>query len=66
MNTWRKVLIGVGLGAYIFGFGTLVGVAIEAMRYDRQRTDVLGRYEQALREWKTYRMALEKSAASER
>ena len=34
------------------------------MRFDVQRTAVLTRYEQALREWKTDRMAFEKDAAS--
>ena len=32
------------------------------MRFDVQRTEVLARYEQALREWKTYRIAFEKDA----
>ena len=66
MNTWRKAVIGLGLVAYLLGFGILVGVAIDRMQYDRQRSDVLGRYEQTLREWQTYRMALEKDAAGRR
>ena len=36
------------------------------MRVDRQRSEVLGHYEQALREWRTYRMALEKNAEAQR
>ena len=34
------------------------------MRFDGQRRAVLTRYEQAFSEWKTYRMAFEKDAAS--
>jgi len=41
----------------------LAGTALDRMRFDVQRTAVLARYEQALRDWKTYRMAFEKDAA---
>ena len=41
-----------------------VGMALDRMRFDGQRTAVLTRYELALREWKTYQMASEKEAAS--
>lgn len=66
VNTRRKTLIVFGVAAYLLGFGMLVGVAIERMRYDGHRSEVLGRYEQALREWQTYRMALEMDAAGRR
>jgi hypothetical protein len=49
---------------YLVAFGMLVGVAIERMRYDVQRSEVLGRYEQALHEWQAYRMALENDEAA--
>jgi hypothetical protein len=62
----RKIAIGVGLGVYLVGFGMLAGMLTERMRFDRQRSEVLGRYEQALREWQTYRMALEKHAEAQR
>ena len=39
---------------------------MDRMRFDRQRSEVLGHYEQALREWQTYRMALEKHAEAQR
>jgi hypothetical protein len=39
---------------------------MDRMRFDRQRSEVLGHYEQALREWQTYRMALEKHAEGRR
>jgi hypothetical protein len=44
----------------------LSGMLIDRMRFDRQRAEVLGHYEQALREWQTYRMALEKHAEAQR
>jgi hypothetical protein len=62
----RKIAIGVGLGVYLVGFGMLAGMLTERMRFDRQRSEVLGHYEQALREWQTYRMALEKNAEGQR
>ena len=62
----RKIAIGVGLGVYLFGFGMLTGMLMDRMRFDRQRSEVLGHYEQALREWQTYRMALEKHAEAQR
>jgi hypothetical protein len=61
-----KIAIGVGLGVYLFGVGMLTGVLIDRMRFDRQRSEVLGHYERALREWQTYRMALEKHAEAQR
>jgi hypothetical protein len=56
--------IRVAVGVYLVVFGMLLGVAIERMRYDVQRSEVLGRYEQALHEWQAYRMALEKDEAA--
>ena len=44
------------------GLGMLAGTALDRMRFDVQRTAVLARYEQALHDWKTYRMAFEKDA----
>lgn len=57
-----KRLIGVGLGVYLVAIGTLAGMVIDRMRFDGQRATVLGRYEQALQEWQTYRIALEKAS----
>jgi len=61
-----KTLVAIAVGVYLLGFGMLVGMALDRMRFDGQRTAVLTRYEQALSEWKTYRMAFEKDAASSR
>jgi hypothetical protein len=59
----QKTPVALAVGVYLLGFGMLVGMALDRMRFDVQRTAVLARYEQTLREWKTYRMALEKDAA---
>ena len=60
MNTGRKALCVIGLGLYLVGFGMLAGVAIERMRWDHERAEVLAHYEEALREWHAFRIALER------
>ena len=60
MQARRKALIGIGLGLYLVGFGMLAGVAVERMRFDHKRADVLDRYDEALREWHAFRMELER------
>jgi hypothetical protein len=50
------------VGAYLFVVGMLAGVVVDRIRFDGQRSEVLGRYEQALRDWQADRIALEKSA----
>jgi hypothetical protein len=62
----RKVVIGVGVGVYLFGLGTLTGVALDRMRFDRQRSEVLTHYERMVTDLKAYRMALEKHAGGQR
>jgi hypothetical protein len=44
----------------LVGFGVLAGMTMDRMRYDRQRAEVLARYEQSLTELNAHRMALEK------
>jgi hypothetical protein len=44
----------------------LAGVALDRMRFDRQRSEVIGRYEQALHEWHTIQMAVEKQVERRR
>ena len=58
----RITLVGVMAGTYLLGLGVLAGVVIDRMQFDRQRSEVLHRYEQALQEWHMYRMTLEKDA----
>ena len=61
MNTGRKALCVLGLGLYLLGFGMLAGVAIERMRWDHERAEALARYDEAVREWHAFRIALERS-----
>lgn len=61
-----KTVVGILVGAYLLGVGMLVGMVVDRIRFDGQRSEVLGRYEQALRDWQTYRIALEKSAERRR
>jgi hypothetical protein len=57
----RSTVIAAALGAYLIGLGMLAGVVLDRMHYDRQRAEVLSRYEEALRQWRGYLMTLEKS-----
>ena len=58
----RRLVIGVGLGVYLVGFGLLAGMMLDRMRYDHQRSEVIARYERGLTELNAYRMVLEKLA----
>lgn len=58
--------IRLAIGVYLLVVGMLVGITIDRMSYDVQRSEVLGRYEQALHEWQAYRMALEKDGAAQK
>jgi hypothetical protein len=56
------VTLRIVIGAYLLGLGVLAGVMIDRMWFDRQRSAVLQRYDEALRQWHIERMALEKRA----
>jgi hypothetical protein len=58
----RITVMGVVVGSYLLGLGVLAGVVIDRMQFDRQRSEVLHRYEEALQQWHMYQMALEKDA----
>lgn len=66
MKTSNKIVVGIGLGAYLVGLGVLSGMVIERMWFDAKRAEVIGHYQQALRDWQMYRIALEKSAETPR
>jgi hypothetical protein len=59
-------VIRVGLGVYLVSLGMLVGVMLDRMRFDHQRSEVLARYDQAVRDWQGFRIALEKKAGGQR
>lgn len=41
-------------------------MALDRILYDRQRTEVLQRYEETLREWRAHQMDLEKQSVAHR
>jgi hypothetical protein len=53
-------LIIVTVGLYLLGLGMLLGVVVDRMQFDRHRSEVLSRYEEALRQWHASRMTLER------
>jgi hypothetical protein len=61
----RRLALGVGVGLYLVGLGVLGGMALDRMRYDHQRSEVLARYEQGLTRLNALRMALEQLAGAE-
>ena len=61
----RVTLMGVVVGTYLLGLGVLAGVVIDRMQFDRQRSEVLHHYEEALQQWHGYLMTLEKDAAAQ-
>jgi hypothetical protein len=61
----RRLALGVGVGLYLVGFGVLAGMALDRMRFDQQRSEVLARYEQGLTRLNALRMALEQLAEAE-
>jgi hypothetical protein len=63
MNTSRAKVIGIGLGLYLLGFGMLAGATVERMRFDHRRSQMLARYDRAIREWHAFRIELEKAVA---
>jgi hypothetical protein len=57
------MMAAVHAGAYLAGVGCLVGVAVERVRYDRARAEVIGRYARALETTRAALMQLEREAA---
>jgi hypothetical protein len=62
----RQTALRIAVGLYLVGLGILIGVALDRMRFDRERSDVIGRYEQDLRERHEFQMALEKKNVASR
>lgn len=61
MTRGRLVVLG-GLSLYLFVLGFAGGMASERIRFDRERTAVLHRYDKAVRQWKGFLMAAERRA----
>jgi len=62
----RWWILGGALGLYLIGLGFVGGIAADRIRFDRQRTAVLTRYDEAVRQWHTYLMQLELTPTGER
>jgi len=55
----RRWILGGALGLYLIGLGFVGGIAGDRIRFDRQRTAVLTRYDEAGQQWHAYLMQLE-------
>jgi hypothetical protein len=62
----RKTALRIAIGLYLVGLGILAGGVLDRMRFDRERSEVIGRYEQALREQQEVHMALDKHVEASR
>ena len=63
MGNHGMTFTSVAVGAYLLCFGVLAGMAVERMRYDRHREEVLSRYDHAVSEWQQLRMRWEREEA---
>lgn len=61
MTRGRLVVLG-GLSLYLFVLGFAGGMASERIRFDRERTAVLHRYDLAVRQWHGFLMVAERRA----
>lgn len=57
---WMVVL--GGLSPYLFVLGFAAGMASERIRFDRERTAVLHRYDEAVRQWQAFLMTADRRA----
>ena len=62
----RITMMSVLVGAYLVCFGVLTGIVVDRMLFDKHRSQVLGDYERALRDWHAYQMMLEKATTERR
>ena len=58
---WRRITMLCGVGVYLVVLGFLGGIVAERIRFDRQRTVILQRYDSAVRRVHEQLMALELS-----
>jgi len=56
----RQAVFGFALGMCLVGFGMLAGVAVERIRFDHKRAGILARYDEAVHEWRAFRLELER------
>jgi hypothetical protein len=63
--TWRRILAAGGLGLYALGVAFAIGMVTEHIRFDRERTAVLARYDEAVRQWHQFLMEAEGRAEAD-
>lgn len=62
--TGKRVRVVAGLALYLVILGFAGGIAAERIRFDRQRTAVLHRYDEAVRDWHQFLIGAEMQAAA--
>jgi len=62
----RRMVLAGGLAVYLLVVGFAGGMAAERIRYDRERADVLARYDGAVRERHATLMRVEHAAEAAR
>lgn len=62
MLTRGRVMVLGGVSLYLLVLSFAGGVAVERVRFDRQRAAVLHRYDEAVRQWHQFLMVAERRA----
>jgi hypothetical protein len=62
----RRTVLGGGLAVYLLVAGFAGGMAAERIRFDRERTGMLARYDEAGREWHAILIRVEHAAEAAR
>jgi hypothetical protein len=62
----RRAVLVAAIVLYFTGLGLLGGVAVERMRFDAERDQVLARYEQAAARLRSHLMMIEHDVAARR
>ena len=65
LRAWRGRALLVGRGANVVGVGVVTGIAAERIRSDRRRAVFLRRYDEVVRRWHAYLIALERKSPAE-
>ena len=63
--TRTRTVVLVGASFYLAVMSFAGGVASERIRFDRERGEVLHRYDEAVQEWHEFRMSAERKVAHE-
>jgi hypothetical protein len=66
LTRWRSTILFGGLALYLIGLGFLSGVVTERLRFNRQRMELLNRFEQAIRTWRSHLIKVEQNALTGR